>query len=91
VCLDRQSIHLAPRSYEHRHLDRGKLVNGHKHQIVTDVQGHILGVVKRTFAWFTGFRRLAIDYEYYPELALNLVAIRQHDNVPQTIRDSLNF
>jgi transposase len=23
-------------------------------------------VVERTFAWLTGFRRLAIDYEYTP-------------------------
>ena len=139
VCLDSQSVKLAPRIFEHRGLDGGKRVNGRKRQIVTDVQGRILAcrvhaanghdgaqalallpgrpagwgqrlatvvtdkgyrghfarhlarlglrhqigsrppsanrgfvpiakrwVVERTFAWLTGFRRLAIDYEFTP-------------------------
>ncbi len=137
VCLDSQSVRLAPRIFEHRGLDGGKHVNGRKRQIMTDVQGRILAgrvpaanghdgvealqllptrpvwgarlgtvvtdkgyrgrfarhlgqlgrthqlgsrppstrgfvpvanrwVVERTFAWLTGFRRLAIDYEFTP-------------------------
>lgn len=138
VCVDSQSVRLAPRIHEHRGLDGGKHVNGRKRQIVTDVQGRILAcrvhaanghdgvealqllpirpgwgrrlvtvvtdksyrgrfarhlarlglthqvgsrppsaergfvpvakrwVVERTFAWLTGFRRLAIDYEFTP-------------------------
>ena len=139
VCLDSQSVRLAPRIFEHRGLDGGKHVNGRKRQIVTDVEGRILAcrvhaanghdgvealallpvrppgwgqrlvtvvtdkgyrgrfarhlarlglthqvgsrppsagrgfvpiakrwVVERTFAWLTGFRRLAIDYEFTP-------------------------
>lgn len=138
VCLDSQSVRLAPRIFEHRGVDGGKCVNGRKRQILTDVQGRILAcrvhaanghdgvealrllparptwaqrlltvvtdkgyrgrfarhlaqlglrhqlgsrppsagrgfvpiarrwVVERTFAWLTGFRRLAIDYEFTP-------------------------
>ena len=137
VCLDSQSVRLAPRIFEHRGLDGGKHVNGRKRQILTDAQGRILAcrvhaanghdgvealqllparpvwgsrlttvvtdkgyrgrfarhvvklgltqqvgsrppstrgfvpvakrwVVERTFAWLTGFRRLAIDYEFTP-------------------------
>jgi transposase len=139
VCLDSQSVRLAPRIFEHRGLDGGKHVNGRKRQILTDVEGRILAcrvhaanghdgvealallpgrpptwgqrlvtvvtdkgyrgrfarhlaklglthqvgsrppsatrgfvpiakrwVVERTFAWLTGFRRLAIDYEFTP-------------------------
>lgn len=137
VCLDSQSVRLAPRIFEHRGLDGGKHVNGRKRQILPDVQGRILAcrvhaanghdgvealqllparpawgarlvtvvtdkgyrgrfarhvaklglmhqigsrppstrgfvpvakrwVVERTFAWLTGFRRLAIDYEFTP-------------------------
>lgn len=42
VCLDSQSVRLAPRIFEHRGLDGGKHVNGRKRQILTDVQGRIL-------------------------------------------------
>ena len=42
VCLDSQSVRLAPRIFEHRGLDGGKHVNGRKRQIMTDVQGRIL-------------------------------------------------
>ncbi|GAC1604694.1 MAG: hypothetical protein NVS3B25_33990 [Hymenobacter sp.] len=137
VCLDSQSVRLAPRIFEHRGLDGGKRVNGRKRQILNDVDGRILAcrvhaanghdggearhllprrpvwgtrlrtvvtdksyrgrfaqhlsrlglghqvgsrppsprgfvpvakrwVVERTFAWLTGFRRLAIDYEFTP-------------------------
>jgi transposase len=137
VCLDSQSVRLAPRIFEHRGLDGGKHVNGRKRQLITDVHGRILAcrvhaanahdgaeavallparpgwgqrlttvvtdqgyrgrfarhlhrlglahqvgsrppsargfvpvakrwVVERTFAWLTGFRRLAIDYEFTP-------------------------
>lgn len=138
VCLDSQSVRLAPRIFEHRGTDGGKRVNGRKRQLLTDVQGRILTcrvhaanghdgsqarqllphrprgwgtrlrtvvtdkgyrgrftrhlarlglahqvgsrppsargfvpvakrwVVERTFAWLTGFRRLAIDYEFTP-------------------------
>lgn len=140
VCLDSQSVRLAPRIYEHRGLDSGKLVNRRKRQTMSNLRGHILAcrvhaangyegvgtlallrarfrwgqrlvtvitnkcyrgcftrnlarlglthhlgsrpssftsptaalpvvkrwVVKRTFAWITGFRRLAIDCEFTP-------------------------
>ena len=137
VCVDSQSVRLAPRIHEHRGTDGGKRVNGRKRQILVDTGGRIwaayvhaanqhdgtaavallphrpwwswrlrtvltdngyrggfadhlatLGlrhelaskppsatgfvpvakrwVVERTFAWLTGFRRLAIDYEYTP-------------------------
>jgi len=42
VCLDSQSVRLAPRIFEHRGLDGGKHVNGRKRQIITDVEGRIL-------------------------------------------------
>lgn len=42
VCLDSQSVRLAPRIFEHRGTDGGKRVNGRKRQIITDVQGRIL-------------------------------------------------
>lgn len=42
VCLDSQSVRLAPRIFEHRGLDGGKRVNGRKRQIVTDGAGRIL-------------------------------------------------
>ncbi|MGI4870373.1 MAG: transposase [Janthinobacterium lividum] len=41
VCLDSQSVRLAPRIFEHRGLDGGKRVNGRKRQIMTDVEGRI--------------------------------------------------
>ena len=41
VCVDSQSIKLAPRIFEHRGTDGGKCVNGRKRQIVTDVEGCI--------------------------------------------------
>jgi transposase len=137
LCADSQSVRLAPRIYEHRGLDAGKLVNGRKRQLLVDTGGliwaahvhaanghdsraglHLLPhrpwwawrlravltdngyrgqfaqhlttlgvrhepashpplakgfvpvakrwVVERTFTWLTGFRRLAIDYEYTP-------------------------
>jgi transposase len=137
VCVDSQSVRLAPRIHEHRGTDGGKHVNGRKRQLLVDTGGRIwaahvhaanhhdgaaalallphrpwwggrlhavvtdngyrgrfaehlftLGlrhelaskppsargfvpvakrwVVERTFAWLTGFRRLAIDYEYTP-------------------------
>ncbi len=42
VCLDSQSVRLAPRIFEHRGLDGGKHVNGRKRQIINDVEGRIL-------------------------------------------------
>lgn len=42
VCLDSQSVRLAPRICEHRGLDGGKHVSGRKRQILTDVQSRIL-------------------------------------------------
>ena len=42
VCVDSQSVKLAPRIFEHRGTDGGKGVNGRKRQILTDVQGRIL-------------------------------------------------
>ena len=42
VCLDSQSVRLAPRIFEHRGLDGGKRVNGRKRQLITAVQGRIL-------------------------------------------------
>ena len=41
VCVDSQSVKLAPRIFEHRGTDGGKHVNGGKRQIVTDVDGRI--------------------------------------------------
>ncbi|WP_071885990.1 IS5 family transposase [Hymenobacter sedentarius] len=41
VCVDSQSVKLAPRIFEHRGTDGGKRVNGRKRQLVTDVEGHI--------------------------------------------------
>ncbi|RSK46385.1 IS5 family transposase [Hymenobacter perfusus] len=41
VCVDSQSVKLAPRIFEHRGLDGGKRVNGRKRQILTDSGGHI--------------------------------------------------
>ena len=42
MCLDSQSVRLAPRIYEQRGMDGGKRVNGRKRRILTDVQGRIL-------------------------------------------------
>ena len=42
VCLESQSVRLAPRIFEHRGLDGGKHVNGRKRPIMTDVQGRML-------------------------------------------------
>ncbi|WP_223654244.1 IS5 family transposase [Hymenobacter psoromatis] len=42
VCLDSQSVRLAPRIFEHRGLHGGKHVNGRKRQILTDVQGRMM-------------------------------------------------
>jgi len=42
VCLDSQSVRLAPRIFEHWRLNGGKHVNGRKRQLITDVQGRIL-------------------------------------------------
>ena len=41
VCVDSQSVKLAPRIFEHRGTDGGKRVNGRKRQLVTDVDGRI--------------------------------------------------
>ena len=41
VCVDSQSVKLAPRIFEHRGIDGGKHVNGRKRQIVPDVEGRI--------------------------------------------------
>ena len=41
VCVDSQSVKLAPRIFEHRGTDGGKCVNGRKRQIITDVDGRI--------------------------------------------------
>ena len=48
VCLDSQSVRLAPRIFEHQGLDGSKHVNGRKRQILTDVQGR---------SWPTGCTR----------------------------------
>lgn len=42
VCLDSQSMRLAPHIFEHRGLDAGKRITGSKRQIINDVQGRIL-------------------------------------------------
>jgi transposase len=44
VCLDSQSVKLAPRIFEHRGIDGGKRVNGRKRQLITDVEGRIFAV-----------------------------------------------
>jgi transposase len=41
VCVDSQSVKLAPRIFEHRGTDGGKHVNGRKRQLITDVDGRI--------------------------------------------------
>ncbi|MBC8084218.1 MAG: IS5 family transposase [Hymenobacter sp.] len=41
ACVDSQSVKLAPRIFEHRGLDGGKLVNGRKRQFLTDSGGRI--------------------------------------------------
>ena len=41
MCVDSQSVKLAPRIFAHRGTDGGKHVNGRKRQIVTDVDGRI--------------------------------------------------
>lgn len=42
VCLESQSVRLAPRIFEHRGLDGGKHVNGRKRPVLPDVQGRML-------------------------------------------------
>ncbi|WP_426060818.1 IS5 family transposase [Hymenobacter sp. B1770] len=41
VCVDSQSVKLAPRIFEHRGTDGGKHVNGRKRQLVTDAEGRV--------------------------------------------------
>nr|WP_279387757.1 transposase [Hymenobacter edaphi] len=41
LCLDSQSIKLAPRIAEHRGTDGGKCVNGRKRQLLVDRQGRV--------------------------------------------------
>jgi hypothetical protein len=41
LCLDSQSIKLAPRIAEHRGTDGGKCVNGRTRQLLVDRQGRV--------------------------------------------------
>jgi transposase len=41
LCVDSQSVKLAPMIFEDRGLDGGKLVNGRKRQILVDVEGRL--------------------------------------------------
>jgi transposase len=41
LCIDSQSVKLAPMIFEDRGLDGGKLVNGRKRQILVDVEGRL--------------------------------------------------
>ena len=41
VCVDSQSVKLAPRAFEHRGTDRHKGINGRKHHIAVDTGGRI--------------------------------------------------
>jgi len=41
LCIDSQSVKLAPMIFEERGLDGGKLVNGRKRQILVDVEGRL--------------------------------------------------
>ncbi|TLM92975.1 IS5 family transposase [Hymenobacter jeollabukensis] len=41
LCLDSQSVKLAPRIAEHRGTDGGKCVNGRKRQVLVDRQGRV--------------------------------------------------
>ena len=45
LCVDSQSVKLAPMIYENRGLDANKKVNGRKRQFLVDVDGRVYGVL----------------------------------------------
>lgn len=45
LCVDSQSVKLAPLIFEDRGIDGGKLVNGRKRQIFVDTEGRLYGAI----------------------------------------------